>query len=368
MKKIKFLLPILVVFLGLINISFAQEKSSQIPPFTLVEAKLPQRAQYVIAKKPFIMNVCDTGFLKDIVFTLTDFKEEEGKISLNLVVKNNTKNEFPLVSGYEVLGEPELKPFNVYLISNTGEFYQASNVTQPIKLKPYETRNINLEFEGASTENYLFLLFNVYPKEMLIGCPVFFTLVGPFYLPGTKYLVPNKTVSYKTNQSLSPDNLEEFLRFNVSKFTGYRRGGFAMNISVNLIRERKTGEGNYKFSFYIFEIPRFKNKIEKKYFEGYLIDNNGNFYLALPKNFSKMSLFVSSEENSKKTDSNTIIILPNLIDGAEELTLYLNAYNDKYNKDYYVSRIKEYRFNDFEPLVEIEGIKVPEQITQYYSK
>jgi hypothetical protein len=367
MKKIKFLLPILVVSLGLINISFAQEKSSQIPPFTLVEAKLPQRAQYVIAKKPFMMNVCDTGFLKDIVFTLIDFKEEEGKISLNLVVKNNTKNEFPLVSGYEVLGEPELKPFNVYLISNTGEFYQASNVTQSIKLKPYETRNINLEFEGASTENYLFLLFNVYPKEMLIGCPVFYTLVGPFYLPGTKYLVPNKTVSYKTNQSFSPDNLEEFLRFDVSKFTGYRRGGFAMNISVSLIRERNTGEGDYSFRFSIFEIPTRKREAEKKYFEGYLIDNNGNFYLALPRNFYNRSLSVNSYKNGKKTDFNTLLILPNLIDGAEEFTLYLNADSEKYDNSYYASEIKR-SSKYFEPLVEIEGIKVPEQITKYYSK
>mgnify|MGYP000055242514 CR=1 FL=1 len=366
MKKIKFLFPILVVSLGLINISFAQEKSSRIPPFTLVEAKLPQRAQYVIVKKPVFVYSCETKISRDVVFTLTDFKEEEGKISLNLVVKNNTKNEFPLVSGYEVLGEPELKPFNVYLISNTGEFYQASNVTQPIKLKPYENKNINLEFENASTENYFFLLFNIYPKESLtLSCPVV-TLTGPFYLPGTKYLVPNKTVSYKTNQSFSPDNLEEFLRFNISRFTGYRKGGFAMNISASIIRERKTGEGDYNFYFRILNLPENKKQIDKKYFVGYLVDNNGNFYLALPSKGSHSYLSISSED--KKISYEIIRIAPNLIDGAEELTLYLNADNDKYNKDYYVSRIKEYRFNDFGPLVEIEGIKVPEQITKYYSK
>jgi len=366
MKKIKFLLPILVVSLGLINISFAQEKSSQIPPFTLLEAKLPQKAQYVIVKKPFVLYTCETKISKDVVFTLTDFKEEEGKISLNLVVKNNTKNEFPLVSGYEILGEPELKPFNVYLISNTGEFYQASNVTQPIKLKPYETRNINLEFEGASTENYFFILFNIYPKESLtLRCPVV-TLTGPFYLPGTKYLVPNKTVSYKTNQSFSPDNLEEFLRFNVSKFTGYRRGGFAMNISVSLIRERKTGEGNYDFHFRILNLPESKKQIGKNYFEGYLVDNNGNFYLALPSKYLGSSLSVYSRD--EKTSYETIRIVPNFIDGAEEFTLYLNARGDKYDNNYYISRIREFGSNTFSPSVEIEGIKVPEQITQYYSK
>jgi len=366
MKKIKFLLPILVISLSLINTSFAQEKSSRIPPFTLVEAKLPQRAQYVIVKKPFVLYSCETKISKDVGFTLTDFNEEEGKISLNLVVKNNTKNEFPLVSGYEVLNEPELKPFNVYLISNTGEFYQASNVTQPIKLKPYETRNINLEFENASTENYFFLLFNIYPKDSLTrSCPVV-TLTGPFYLPGTKYLVPNKTVSYKTNQSFSPDNLEEFLRFNVSKFTGYRKGGFSISISVSLIRERKTGEGNYDFIFSILNLPENKKEIDKKYFVSYLLDNNGNFYLALPSKGSKS--FLSVDLKDRRTSYETIKIVPNLIDGAEELTLYLNANWEKYDKDYFASRIKEYSSNSFNPLVEIEGIKVPEQITQYYSK
>ena len=285
---------------------------------------------------------------------------------MNLVVNNNTKNEFPLVSGYEVLGEPELKPFNVYLISNTGEFYQASNVTQTIKLKPHETRNINLEFENASTENYFFLLFNIYPKDSLtLSCPVV-TLTGPFYLPGTKYLVPNKTVSYKTNQSFGPDNLEEFLRFNVSKFTGYRKGGFAMNISVSLVRERKTGEGDYDFHFRILNLPESKKQIDKKYFEGYLVDNNGNFYLALPSKYLDSSLSVYSKD--KKISYDTIRIVPNFIDGAEEFNLYLNARNDKYDNNYYVSEIRKFRFNTFFPSVEIEGIKVPEQITQYYSK
>lgn len=366
MKKIKFLLPILVISLGLINTSFAQEKSSRIPPFTLVEAKLPQKAQYVIVKRP--MGVCERSILKDVVFTLTDFKEEEGKISLNLVVKNNTKNEFPLVSGYEVLGEPELKPFNVYLISNTGEFYQASNITQPIKLNPYETININLEFENASTENYFFLLFNIYPKEgYAIACPTITALTGPFYLPGTKYLVPNRTVNYKTNQSFSLDNLEEFLRFNISRFTGYRKGGFAMNISMSMIRERKTGEGKYEFFFKILDLPVRKRDLDKKYFGGYLIDNNGNLYFVLPSRMYK-NLFSVSSDKKDNTYFDTIRIVPNLIDGAEELTLYLNADQEKYDKDYYISRIKEYPLSTFWPLVEIEGIKVPEQITQYYSK
>jgi hypothetical protein len=60
--------------------------------------------------------------------------------------------------------------------------------------------------------------------------------------------------------------------------------------------------------------------------------------------------------------------VPNFIDGAEEFNLYLNADGEKYDNNYYISRIREFGTNTFFPSVEIEGIKVPEQITQYYSK
>ena len=148
-----------------------------------------------------------------------------------------------LVRGYEILGESEVKPFSVYLISNTGEFYRASNIENPIILNPSETKNIDLEFENVQTENYFFLIFNIDPRSTLNwGCDTV-ALVSPFYLPGTKYLIPNKTISYKINQSFSPNNLSEFLRFNVNKITAYRKVGFSMSLSINLIRERKTGEG-----------------------------------------------------------------------------------------------------------------------------
>lgn len=61
------------------------------PPFTLVEAKLPQKAQYVISYSPQFFYACGYKISKNIEFTLTNFKEEEGKVSLNLTLRNNTK-------------------------------------------------------------------------------------------------------------------------------------------------------------------------------------------------------------------------------------------------------------------------------------
>lgn len=363
MKKYIIFSLYFLTFLGLINFSFAQTSSKK-PPFTLVEAKLPQKAQYVITLSPYILYSCNYQISKNLGFTLTDFREENGGIYLSLNVRNNTKNKITLVRDYEILGETEKKPFNVYLISNEGNFYLASNVENSITLNPGEIKKINLEFDNAQTENYFFLIFNIDPRNVTkVGCD-FVTLAGPFYLPGAKYLVPNKKISYKVNQSFSPEELSEFLRFNVNKITASKKGGFSMNLSVNLIRERKAGEGYYEFYFNAFRLPQKSSEIDKNYFEGYLLDNNGNFYLVVPKNFSNKIFYV--DVKSKKVNFVEFTIIPNFINGAEEFSLYLNSTSEAKDQNYYLDEIKKSLYPSFYPLVEIEEIKVPEKITSYY--
>lgn len=363
MKKFKFFLFTLGLLFTFPLLTSAQTSSEKkIQPFTLIEAKLPQVAPIVVKWGD---GFCSYGFEKKISFKLVNFEKNDEGIKLDLVVTNKSKNPVNLVSKTN-------KNLNrVYLVSNNGNIFQASNINEVITLDPLSSRKINLEFDDADTENYFFVYFNIIPEEYLVyfGCePSYF--VGPFYLEGTKYLLPNRSMAFKLSKTISPENFPNLFNLTISSLRTGKKSFFYLDIGAFL----KNSKHEVDLFFYGTKTNLAGREI-KKYpdpkfaFSSYLIDNDGNVYFIFSDKYSN-SFQIGNGPYDKKSSSARFLILPNFINGATEFTLVLNndpdSEEDKNEEALFSEEKSSYSAS---PQIEIEeAFTLPEQITKYYSQ